>query len=307
MRVAVKTLEAIELALNADQGAKYRGLLRHAMPLAEDAYSEDNEPFRTHLGASLIGRKCSRELWYSFHWATLKNFDGRMLRLFNRGHLEEPRFVALLQMIGCRVHQYDANGKQFRIAGYMGHYGGSLDAVIEGCPDIPNTPILGEFKTHGEKSFIKLKEAGVMSAKWEHFIQMQQYMGHYQLPFALYGAVNKNTDELHLELIAFDQAQCTRYNDRSVSIIDARTPPAKINSSPGWYECKFCDHHAVCHSDATPAKNCRTCRHGVPVTDGRWVCIAPNGTEERATIGISKSVQFTGCSIYEMLPAIKEK
>ena len=140
MRIATKTLEAIDLAMRTDQGAKYRGLLRHTMPLAEDAYSEDEAPFRAHLGASLIGRKCNRELWYSFHWTTQKNFDGRMLRLFNRGHLEEPRFVAALQMIGCKVHQYDANGKQFRIAGHNGHYGGSLDAVVENCPDIPAEP-----------------------------------------------------------------------------------------------------------------------------------------------------------------------
>lgn len=300
MRIAIKTLEAIDLAMRADQGAKYRGLLRHAMPLAEDAYSEDNAPFRAHLGASLIGRKCSRELWYSFHWTTQKNFDGRMLRLFNRGHLEEPRFVAALQMIGCKVHQYDANGKQFRIAGHLGHYGGSLDAVIENCPDIPAEPVLGEFKTHNDKSFAKLVTDGVMSAKWEHFVQMQQYMGHYKLNWSLYMATNKNNDEIHAEIIAFDPAQYERYRQRSMIIIDANKPPARINPSPGWYECKFCDHHKVCHGDALPAVNCRTCANSVPVSDGAWFCSLKNTQ-------LTKEQQFSGCNKYTLNPDIKAK
>lgn len=300
MRIATKTLEAIDLAMRADQGAKYRGLLRHVMPLAEDAYSEDEAPFRAHLGASLIGRKCNRELWYSFHWATLKNFDGRMLRLFNRGHLEEPRFVALLQMIGCKVHQYDANGKQFRIAGHMGHYGGSLDAVVEGCPDIPAEPVLGEFKTHNDKSFSKLLSDGVMSAKWEHFVQMQQYMGYYRLNWALYMATNKNDDAIHAEIVAFDPALYERYRARSVTIIDARDPPARINASPGWYECKFCDHHPVCHGDALPARNCRTCINSTAVPDGAWICSLNDAQ-------LTKEQQFTGCNEYAQHPGIKGK
>jgi hypothetical protein len=41
--VAYKTLEAIRVAIEKDQGAKYRGILRNLMPLAEDAYSEKND------------------------------------------------------------------------------------------------------------------------------------------------------------------------------------------------------------------------------------------------------------------------
>ncbi len=170
MPTAHKTLAAINDALIRDQGAKFRGLLRHTMPLADDAYSEEESEFRAHLGASIIGRKCSREVWYSFRWTTAKKFDGRMLRLFNRGHLEEPRMVALLLMIGCKVYQYDDNKKQFRISGHKKHYGGSLDAVIVGCPDIPDHPILGEFKTHNDKSFTKLVSEGLLAAKWEHYV-----------------------------------------------------------------------------------------------------------------------------------------
>lgn len=272
MQLATKTLAAIEAALYVDQGAKYRGLLAKLVPLAGDAYSTKEDDWRDHLGASLIGRDCARELWYSFHWATLKKFDGRMLRLFNRGHLEEPRMVALLEMIGCTVWQLTSEGKQFRITGHKGHFGGSLDSVVRGIPDLPDEPILGEFKTHGDKSFTKVKEDGVQAVKWEHFIQMQTYMGKYDLNWALYAAVNKNTDELHMELVKFDAVQYKRYLDRSAMVIDAKEPPPRIGDSPGFFKCKFCDQSKVCHLEDLPAVNCRTCLHSVIEDEGKWRC-----------------------------------
>jgi len=301
MKIAVKTLAAIEAAFQKDQGAKYRGLLGQLMPLAGDAYSTKEESFRAHLGASLIGRECARELWYSFRWCTKKTFDGRMLRLFNRGHLEEPRMVALLLMIGCQVWQVDANGKQFRITGHRGHFGGSMDAVAAGIPDIPdNLPALGEFKTHGEKSFLKLVAEGVLAAKWEHFIQMQIYMGKNDLKWGLYCAVNKNTDALHMEIIEFDPTQYQRYLDRSAMIIDSHEPPPRISNTPGFYKCKFCDHQQLCHLKQLPEHNCRTCVNSRIGDDGKWFCKHISKLSE-----LTQAEQLAGCKFYEMNAIIK--
>lgn len=295
MRLATKTMLAIEDALQKDQGSSFREHLGNLMPLANDAYSTKEDPWRDHLGASVIGRECARELWYSFRWTTLKKFDGRMLRLFNRGHLEEPRFIAMLLMIGCQVWPTDADGTQIRISGHKGHFGGSLDGVAQGIPDLPDIPVLTEFKTHSEKSFLKLKDDGVMSAKWEHFVQMQMYMGKMTLTWALYAAVNKNTDELHLELVQFDRAQYERYLDRSVKLIEAKEPPPKINESPGWFKCKFCDHADVCHGAGIPARNCRTCVYSQPVDNGKWLChLKPEPAD------ISSAAQRVGCDAYTL-------
>lgn len=62
-----------------------------------------NDGHRRHLGASLIGHECSRYLWYTFRWVKAPDFDGRMYRLFQRGHLEENRFIEYLEGIGCTV------------------------------------------------------------------------------------------------------------------------------------------------------------------------------------------------------------
>lgn len=300
MLLASKTLASIEAALVADQGATFRKYLGELMPLAGDAYNPTHDDWRNHLGASLIGRQCARELWYSFHWTTLKRFEGRMLRLFNRGHLEEPRFIALLKMIGCEVWQITHEGKQFRILGHKGHYGGSLDGVANNIPDLPGIPVLTEFKTHGEKSFIKLTQEGVLKTKWEHFVQMQQYMGYYSLDWGLYCAVNKNTDAIHMELVQFDPTQFQKYRDRSAMVIDASSPPPRINESPGWFECKFCDQKAVCHGKAAPARNCRTCLHSTPVDNGQWVC---NLMEP---VVISPEKQRVGCDDYVVNPAYQK-
>lgn len=67
---------------------------------------EQDRQGRHHLGGSLIGRKCKRELWYSFRWAQPPEFEGRMLRLFNRGHREEDRFVEWLRSIGVEHYPF---------------------------------------------------------------------------------------------------------------------------------------------------------------------------------------------------------
>ena len=82
----------------------------------------ETEKARTYLGASVIGKECKRALWYSFRWAGTESFDGRMLRLFQTGHLAEPRFVADLRSIGATVWDCDpATGKQFGFS----HFGGN--------------------------------------------------------------------------------------------------------------------------------------------------------------------------------------
>lgn len=296
IHLATRTLDAINTSLEKDQGAAYRIFLGQVMPHMGDAYrGAETNPYRSHMGASGIGKDCGRAIWYSFRWFTRPHFEGRILRLFNRGHLEEARFIALLLSIGAQVFQQDANGKQFRISDAGGHFGGSGDGVAIGLPDLPEgMSCLLEFKTHSEKSFNKVKAEGVRNAKFEHFVQMNTYMRKMHLNVALYGAVNKNNDELYLELVPIDTITADQFIDRGRQLVFSPTPPKKLSESPGWFECKYCDHRGVCHLKKDPEVNCRTCFHSRPNEDGTWRCHNA-GAEEHV---LTEAMQLAACSAY---------
>lgn len=287
--LATKTLDAINKALEVDQGSKYRGLLKKYMVAATDPFREDEPKFRPHLGASLLGDKCERKLWYGFHWAKEITHEGRKLQLFNRGHLEEPRFLALLEMIGCEVWATDENGGQWKAG--EGYVQGSLDAVIRGIPECPDTPLLAEFKTHSDKSFTKLVKEGVTQAKWEHYCQMQFYMGKKNLTGALYLAVNKNDDSLYAEIIDFNDSIHQGLLRKAKDIINAETPPPRYSDNSAAFVCKYCEYRDICFNDAIPAMNCRTCANAAVTTDG-IACAETWNT-------LSFEDQINGCKYYE--------
>ena len=314
--LATKTKAAIENNILEDQGARYRLAFKQVMPHMTDAYrgADPDGGFRSHLGASIIGKECARAIWYGFRWARAANFSGRMIRLFHRGHSEEARFLAMLLAIGCQVYQQDANGKQFRISDVGGHFGGSGDGVVIGLPDVPpGAPCLAEFKTHGEKSFLKLVKEGVRVAKFEHFVQMQIYMRKMNILYAMYGAVNKNTDEIHLEMVTLDANLADQFLDRGRQIIMMRSVPEKMpNASPGFFACRFCDVKDICHSNASMDHNCRTCHHAVAREDGTWWCESKerqtamlfdgdrkeNDVVVGETYQLTKERQLTGCQSF---------
>ena len=293
--LATKTLALIEQTIQDDQGASFRGYLGQVIPFMDDAYRTEEFPFRTHLGASGIGNECARQIWYGFRWATRQKHGGRLLRLFNRGHLEEARFVAMLLCIGCQVYQQDENGKQFKISDAGGHFGGSGDGVVIGLPDLdPGLPCLLECKTSGDKPFQKVKKEGCRAAKFEHYVQMQCYMRKMGLTVALYLVVNKNNDELYGELVMFDPLIADEFIQRGVNLVWMESKPTRISESPGWFECKWCDHRNVCHLNGEPDRNCRTCEHSVPEKDGKWYC---NYGPEPMRV-LTKEEQLEGCDNY---------
>ena len=288
IHLANKTKAAIDAMLEADQGARYRITLGKVIPTMGDAYRGADEGFRSHLGASMLGRTCARDIWYGFRWARKPRFPGRILRLFNRGHLEEARFIALLLSIGVMVYAQDEKGNQFRISELGGHLGGSGDGVGIGVPDLPaNEPCVLEFKTHSLKSFAKLAK-GVKVAKPEHYTQMQTYMRKMNIRYALYGAVCKDNDDIHWEIVTLDTMYADQFLARGRTLIMMRTPPDRISNHPGWHECKYCENRSICHGGSEWEMNCRTCRFSEPLETGEWRC-------NKHSHILDKASQLTGC------------
>ena len=238
-----------------------------------EGYEERNkrEKSRTYVGASSIGVACDRDLFYRFRQCHSSKFAGRILRLFRRGHDMEPQFIEELRKAGLEVKPFGDDGKQFESVTAGGHSKCHADGVVIGLDEYPDQWGLLEMKTHGDKSFKELIK-GVSYSKPEHFAQCQFGMGLMNLPFALYVAENKNTSDLYLELIPFDEQAFKYYQSRAESIIQATVPPEKISDKLDWYQCKFCDAYGICKQGKIPKVNCCTCCHSTPIADGKWGC-----------------------------------
>ena len=248
----------------------------HPSPTIEAIYAayetDASDGFRVHLGASLIGKECERALWYDFRWATRARFPGRILRLFETGQLEEARLVRDLHRTGATVLDADPEtGRQWRVEAHGGHFAGSLDAVAIGLLEAPKTWHVVEFKTHSAKSFAELKRDGVRKSKPRHWAQMQVYLRLTSMTRAMYVAVCKDTDEIHVERLPADREEGERLIARAGRIIHAQHPPARVSEDPAWWQCRACEHHDLCHEAGAAEITCRSCLHATPV-EGGWHC-----------------------------------
>lgn len=267
-------------------------------------YSDQPDSHRQHLGFSIIGGPCDRQLWYGFHWASTAHLSGRIRRLFETGHLAEDRFLSNLRAIGVEVQEVDPEtGEQFYYRSLGGHFGGSCDGIGKGFPEGPKTQAVVEFKTHSSKSFASLSKDGVQKSKPVHWAQMQCYMLSSNLTRALYLAVNKDTDDLYSEWIYYDRNAALGFVDRAKKVIEAKEPLTPVTTDFTWWECKMCDHFSVCHSNKVSDRNCRTCAFSTPDTsdtsdtEGRWIC-------ERFNRPLSPADQKAACQGHLFIPSL---
>lgn len=252
--------------------------------------------FRSHLGASIIGKDCARECWYVFHWAKRSWFKSRILRLFDRGNREEPAIIKLCREAGIHVEDVDpVTGKQFRITDHNGHFGGSLDAKIFDAPDYPGIQVLGEFKTHNDKSLKGLRKHGLEKQKPAYWAQVHIYMHYEGLPACIHFNVNKNDDDMEILTIELDTSVAERYIDKARKIIDAQFPPPRISESPGWFQCRWCDFKDICHHASKKDMNCRTCVSAIPIENAEWKCV-------KFGVVIDEGTQRLGCQEHVEIP-----
>lgn len=251
---------------------------------------------REHLGASIIGHPCERHIWLTHRWATTPRWDGRMLRLFDRGKREEAVVVEELRAIGVQLH-VEESGKQIECRDASGHFGGSVDGVGLGFPEAPKTWAVLEVKTHSAKSFTELRKLGVAESKPQHYAQMQVYMGLLSLERAMYFAVNKDNDEIYTEWVHFDQEAFVELLARARRVLDAKEPPAKLSETPTHWQCKGCPHFKLCHQQAVAEISCRTCCHASPVASGAWRC-------EKLCTERHTGEQKAACDAHLFIPAL---
>ena len=209
---------------------------------------------RAYLGASRLGVACERALQYEFAKAPIdsgRRLEGRMLRIFERGHVMEDCMVAWMRAAGFDLRTRKANGDQFGFAAADGRLQGHIDGVIVGGPDGFTYPALWENKCLGSKSWRDLEKNRLAVSKPVYAAQIalyQAYMGLTDAP-ALFTAVNKDTAELHHELVAFDAALAQAISDKAVRVLqacDAGEWLPRVAADAGHFECSHCAWQARC-------------------------------------------------------------
>ena len=266
-------------------------------------YADEHNSERTYLGMSVLGDECEARLWLTFRWAHEgEPFDGRMLRLFETGHIEEARIIADLDAIGVVIEEIDpATGGQWAVSAVGGHVRGHMDGrVAKGLPGAPKTVHVFENKTHNAKYFKDLKALCVEKAKPQHYAQMQGYMHLQGISRAVYVAVEKDTDDFYIERINYDPVYAAKLLAKGERIVTAEAMPPRQHENPASklaWKCGYCPAFGVCHDGKWARRNCRTCLHATAKLDGdgRWHCA-------RHDRDLSKEDQRAGCGAHLYLP-----
>jgi hypothetical protein len=213
---------------------------------------------RRYLGGSRLGHACERALQFEYLQAPKDEgagFDGRLLRIFAIGHVLEDLAVAWLRGAGFQLFtrkgdQPEAPQFGFSIVG--GRIRGHVDGVIAGGPNIPGMafPALWECKTMNAKAWRETASKGVAAAKPIYAAQIAIYQAYMDAAIpgvadnpALFTAINKDTAELHHELVPFNAELAQRMSDRAVRILrasDAGELLPRFATTSDHFECRFC-------------------------------------------------------------------
>jgi hypothetical protein len=226
----------------------------------------DATPPRTYLGGSRLGHPCERALQFEFVGAPKDDgadFDGRLLRIFAIGHALEDLAVRWLRGAGFDLYTRKGNrpdGEQFGFAVAGGRVRGHVDGILAGGPAFPGIgyPALWECKTMNAKNWRETAAKGVVVTKPVYAAQIALYQAYMEATVpgisaspALFTAINKDTAELHHELVPFDAALAQQMSDRAVRILqatDAGELLPRIARERDFFECRMCPWAERCWS-----------------------------------------------------------
>jgi len=256
---------------------------------------------RDYLSMSGLANECDRVPWFSFRWAVKRFIPVRNVRIFERGDIEEERVVRDLKKCGLKVfkvidgEEIEMTGKigelQEELVGFAGHAKGHPDGRVLGLPESPDVVHLLEIKTMADKYWKQFVKLGIEKSHPIYFGQMIKYMGHMKLKRGLIVATNKDTEERHYERINFSKDKFAELQDKERELIIETVPPVRMFERT-WWKCKTCSYNTICHDNAAPDVNCRTCKFVELDFGGKWIC-GKDKTE------LSTDMQIAACKKYK--------
>lgn len=211
------------------------------------------QPLRDYLGASRIGEPCARKLVYEITHTDKdegKAFAGVLLRIFDAGHQFEALTIRWLRAAGFDLRTHNRAGEQFGFSVAGGRLRGHIDGVIVAGPEIGVAwPALWEHKALNARSWSDLVKRGVRDSKPIYYAQVQLYMAYLAVAATVFTAMNKDTQELHHEIVPFQPSAAQPLSDKAVDILraaDAGELPPRIAGVADFYLCRRCEYARRC-------------------------------------------------------------
>ena len=243
------------------------------------------------LGVSAVSSACLRKAWYAWRWFGLADISARQFLIFERGHLEEARVIALIRACGYRV-KWSGEGEAIEATTANGHVVGIADGLML------DVKVNGKFqnwlleiKTANARRFRAITKA----IPPEYINQMQLYMHLLNLPAALFFAVCKDTDEIYHRAVDYDKDKAESLLARAEIILTADKPPPRVADTESYYQCRVCDYREICWYGNGANSNCRTCKHSQLADSGKWDCAKGNDIT-------TLEAQKAGCTNFDGLP-----
>jgi hypothetical protein len=221
------------LDLNHGSGAQYEAPARApgvaaavngAIDMALSARSRGQPP-RRYISSSGLGRECLRQIQYDYLAVPKddgREFEPKTLRIFEAGNRSEDIVASWLRLAGFDLRTQRRGGGQFGFAALNGRFRGHIDGCLVAGPAPIAFPALWESKALGAAPWKEVVKKGVVLARPVYAAQIALYQAYMDLPNpALFTALNRDTFELHCELVPFDATLAQRASDRAVAIVTA--------------------------------------------------------------------------------------
>lgn len=205
-----------------------------------------DEP-RQYIGASSIGRECSRAIWYEYHKMIGTDFSSKLKTTFKIGKLLEGMILDDVDLLGFELERpAEINNYLFCRDESMQIFQGHMDSILYLNRD---NPVILEIKTCKNSSFNSFKKDGLKIWSQTYFAQLQAYMGMTDIHHACLLALNKDTSEYHHEWVDYDDIYYHELREKALIISSCETPPEQINRSPLYFVCAGCRFKTICHGN----------------------------------------------------------
>lgn len=215
---------------------------------------------RSYLGASRLGDRCERAIQYEFLGFPSdegRELTGRKLRIFEVGNQFEALALRWLRLAGFGI-KIGGSSRQFGFSAANGRIKGHVDGIIMSVPDDIDiaVPALWECKSVNAKGWRELDKKGLADSYPTYAAQIALYQAYLSEDLheisnnpALFMAINKDTQDIYLEMIPFNGKLAQEMSDRAVKIVIATEHNEilpRCTAKQDFFGCRFCNWSTRC-------------------------------------------------------------